>query len=71
MKLVYICAYLCLGIMTKVDEKAQTHSGCFKVIDELRLVLGKQGFDSFQFENDFVVTDQICFVGLCKPFPFV
>jgi hypothetical protein len=28
--------------MTKVDEKAQTHSGCFKVIDELRLVLGKQ-----------------------------
>jgi hypothetical protein len=66
MKLVRIRSDVSLWKMAKVNEKAKLLFSCFQVVDELRLIIGKERLNCFQFNNNFLKTKKIGLVSFGK-----
>ena len=53
-------------IVSKIYEKTKLKSGCVQVVQELRAMLIGQRRDGFQFNDNFLEANIICFVSLLQ-----
>jgi len=57
--------------MPKIDEKAKLKTGCLQVICSLRLMLFKKFGDSFNLNDDFIVTDEVRLIRVFEYLPII